>query len=768
MQDEMDDAACLWSMSKMEVCANYNSVYAPKKAAWDLELAKIKSQETDRKAEWRGLQRMKCLIDLFATGTVNATGVDHCKNKTHSTSHLDIVYPGPNHPTIPEVPDREDCTITNMFPNTDAYKLSEYDPLPAEAQGKVDANECSGLTEVSTTCATGSPADCKCEIVVATGYSAGALLKCVNAIDVKDSSQANSCPTGTKLFSPRTREDWVAFATAETDPDQPPCLTDDCPDGSGGVADPNWMIDVTRPQDGNCPGCEALPMTSTDAERRQLPLFQRWVTSDGSPWWLRNNVYEDDTSAQPSGDYFANCYMSLSYLSTLPVGSTAATKADSVTFDDQNCQYHSKAYYCQTISVDLTAKDGSPDGCQCKKVEVTGTYLPNNVLIKCTNCLDVYRSEQKNSCPYGTKIFSPETRADWRTFLSSAMAVRSPHWIIDVTRPQSGCGDCKDYPMASTTAEVATWKTKDLSPWFLRDTVHVPANDDYKANCYFNLFAFDGEDSVIFDVGEPTADHPTEMGGTCHIHSSSYYCQSMKTTTTTTTTTLGATCSSLYTDAQCPSGKRKEDTDSNTFRCSNTPCVSGTDDEFCCQAKATCDTYQTSYCSSGQLVDNAAETECSTGTTCTDGDADDALCCKASCATYTCTTPNYGLKSDAATTALPASNQETTCCEATHVQVSLEGSSYSDVFHTADPIACGTGEMVGSQSVAHGTSSDCEARDECVIDVNAACQVRVCLRDRCASKNTGSSHDACHASYPWSEYTTSSASSGSCVVTVTR
>ena len=53
------------------------------------------------------------------------------------------------------------------------------------------------------------------------------------------------------------------------------------------------------------------------------------------------------------------------------------------------------------------------------------------------------RSSQKNSCPNGMKIFSPASRGDWKTFLTSAGPLRAPHWIIDVTRPQNGCGGCK-------------------------------------------------------------------------------------------------------------------------------------------------------------------------------------------------------------------------------------------------------------------------------------------------------------------------------------
>merc|ERR1719174_3219620 len=59
----------------------------------------------------------------------------------------------------------------------------------------------------------------------------------------------------------------------------------------------------------------------------------------------------------------------------------------------------------------------------------------------------------------GMTIFSPATRADWKTFLSSAVPLRAPNWIIDITRPQNGCGGCTRHSMKSTTAQQATWRT---------------------------------------------------------------------------------------------------------------------------------------------------------------------------------------------------------------------------------------------------------------------------------------------------------------------
>jgi len=45
---------------------------------------------------------------------------------------------------------------------------------------------------------------------------------------------------------------------------------------------------------------------------------------------------------------------------------------------------------------------------------------------------------------------------------------------------------------------------------------------DYKANCYMNILNTPNEDGILFDDDD------------CNVHSSSYYCQSVKTTTTTT------------------------------------------------------------------------------------------------------------------------------------------------------------------------------------------------------------------------------------------
>merc|ERR1719253_390081 len=112
------------------------------------------------------------------------------------------------------------------------------------------------------------------------------------------------------------------------------------------------------------------------------------------------------------------------------------------------------------------------------------------------------------------KIFSPRSRADWKTFIVSAQPLRAPHWIVDVTRPQNGCGGCKRYPMNSRTPQQATWRTSDGSPWWLRSTKYNQPSGDYKANCFMDLWK------------PPTSENTVKFADSnCWFHSRSYYCQ---------------------------------------------------------------------------------------------------------------------------------------------------------------------------------------------------------------------------------------------------
>ena len=143
------------------------------------------------------------------------------------------------------------CVVPLLYPNTAEYKAAEFTPLPTLAKGKFGANECTGVREVSTTPATGSPTSCKCERVTMNGpYSPGAVVKCVNCLDVSKSTEKTSCPSGTKLFSPQTRQDWDSFLKS-----------------AAPLRAPHWIIDVTRPQNG-CGGCTSYAMNSQTTQQQ--------------------------------------------------------------------------------------------------------------------------------------------------------------------------------------------------------------------------------------------------------------------------------------------------------------------------------------------------------------------------------------------------------------------------------------------------------------------------------------------------------------------
>jgi hypothetical protein len=472
-QSLMDGAACKRAVLVKDACESYASCYYSKVKAYKIVDRRVRFEERDRKAEWRGLKRMECLINSFADGKVSQQEVETCKGKTLNTDHLDIKYP--------DMPELVKCVVPTLYPATGAYKRAEFAPLPTLAKGR-DSAECSGMQEVETKPAPGSPNTCKCTRVALNGYySAGPLVKCVGCLDARRSLDKNSCPPGTKVFSPASREDWKTLL--------------------GSVAplrDPDWIIDITRPDNG-CGGCTSNAMNSRNN------LQQTWKTSDGSPWWLRSTRY-----SEPNGDYAANCYMQMHNF---------GTSENSVQFNDERCNYHSKSYYCQPVRLQLKPKDGSPSSCKCTKVDLTGQYSPG-ALVKCEHCLTVYRSIQKNSCPQGMKIFSPRSRADWRTFLRSATPLRAPNWIIDVTRPQNGCGGCTKYPMRSKTPQQATWRTSDGSVWWLRDRPYTEPNGDYYANCFLDIWKKPASPSSIAINDQ-----------FCNYHSRSYYCQPIKAST---------------------------------------------------------------------------------------------------------------------------------------------------------------------------------------------------------------------------------------------
>jgi len=275
IQDQMDGAACKRAIDMKDACEQYAECYHEKFDAYKIAEKNVKVEGKDRKAEWRGLKRMQCLMAGFKDGKMTNAEVIQCKEQTHTVTHLYIKYPLLDPLVL--------CRVPRAYPNTAPYKKAEFAPLPALAKGKEGANECSGLLEIPTRPMAGSPKSCKCERVTLNGpYSAGPIVRCTNCLDARRTADKNSCPENTKLFSPRSREDWKTIINSVKP-----------------LRAPHWIIDVTRPQNG-CGGCTGSSMNSGNKNQKT------WRTNDGTPWWLRSTKY-----SEPNGDYHANCYLDL-------------------------------------------------------------------------------------------------------------------------------------------------------------------------------------------------------------------------------------------------------------------------------------------------------------------------------------------------------------------------------------------------------------------------------------------------------------------------
>merc|ERR1719183_1860620 len=118
LQDQMDDASCKRAVQMKDACESYAECYFDRKGAYSSLEKLVKGEEKDRKAEWKGLKRMKCLIDAFQDGKVTNGDINDCKKQTHSADHLTIDYP--------KLPALDKCEVPHHYPNTAAYKADNF------------------------------------------------------------------------------------------------------------------------------------------------------------------------------------------------------------------------------------------------------------------------------------------------------------------------------------------------------------------------------------------------------------------------------------------------------------------------------------------------------------------------------------------------------------------------------------------------------------------------------------------------------------------
>ena len=164
-------------------------------------------------------------------------------------------------------------------------------------------------------CAADSPEKCQVSVVPTAGYSAGKLIRVHHGKPVSKSTDANSCPKGFKIWSPRTKKDWtiVYYAMGKSIDNYPKNNT--------------LIVDITRASDG-CYGCGNQTMASTNTNQSS------WTTSDSTEWWLRDTPQDTKLSA----DYKAGCYLQIT-----------GVDPDNVQFDPADCSKKTTEYLCQAI-----------------------------------------------------------------------------------------------------------------------------------------------------------------------------------------------------------------------------------------------------------------------------------------------------------------------------------------------------------------------------------------------------------------------------------
>ena len=77
IQDQLDASACKRAVDMKDACETYSECYAEKKKVYKVAEASVKIEEKDRKAEWKGLKRMQCLMDAFKDGKTMCLSKEH-------------------------------------------------------------------------------------------------------------------------------------------------------------------------------------------------------------------------------------------------------------------------------------------------------------------------------------------------------------------------------------------------------------------------------------------------------------------------------------------------------------------------------------------------------------------------------------------------------------------------------------------------------------------------------------------------------------------
>jgi hypothetical protein len=129
-QSTLEGDTCSAGRQHQASCKEYRKCYSDALRAKYAQMPVIKKNEKDRKTEWRGLKRISCLLNVFATdeSEPSVEVIDKCKQKTHDTTILNIAYK--------RAPARQRCGASPTVPCSTSFHRTYYWRLPSRGQPK--------------------------------------------------------------------------------------------------------------------------------------------------------------------------------------------------------------------------------------------------------------------------------------------------------------------------------------------------------------------------------------------------------------------------------------------------------------------------------------------------------------------------------------------------------------------------------------------------------------------------------------------------------
>jgi len=124
-QRRLEMASCTLSKKTLEMCSGYTDCYGKQKQLYESQVPLIKTQEKDRKVEWRALKRIECLLtEVFGGDSADPKAIDACTSKVYDTSYLSLKYPRK------PAKDKSACVPVPPVPGTRSFVFNEYRGLP--------------------------------------------------------------------------------------------------------------------------------------------------------------------------------------------------------------------------------------------------------------------------------------------------------------------------------------------------------------------------------------------------------------------------------------------------------------------------------------------------------------------------------------------------------------------------------------------------------------------------------------------------------------